>query len=69
LARIHELERQLAGRHRQRKVSQLLATVPGIGIMGASAIAATIADPALCRNDREFAAWLSTRQPDWSSHS
>ncbi len=57
-ARIHELERRLAKWHRQSKVSQLLATIPGVGIMGASAIAATVTDPALFRNGREFAAWL-----------
>jgi hypothetical protein len=28
----------------------MLATVPGVGIMGASAIAATIADPGLFRS-------------------
>jgi transposase len=36
----------------------LLATVPGVGIMGAGAIAATVADPSLFRSGREFAAWL-----------
>jgi transposase len=36
----------------------LLATVPGVGIMGANAIAATVADPSLFRSGREFAAWL-----------
>ena len=36
----------------------MLATIPGIGIMGASAIAATVTDPSLFRSGREFAAWL-----------
>ena len=44
--------------HRQSRVSRLLATVPGVGIMGASAIAATVTDPSLFRSGREFAAWL-----------
>jgi transposase len=57
-ARIHALERQLAKWHRESRVSQLLATIPGVGIMGASAIAATVTDPNLFRNGREFAAWL-----------
>jgi len=55
-ARIHALERQLAKWHRESRISQLLATIPGVGIMGASAIAATVTD--LFRNGREFAAWL-----------
>jgi transposase len=57
-ARIHALERQLAKWHRESRISQLLATIPGVGIMGASAIAATVTDPNLFRNGREFAAWL-----------
>ena len=58
MARIQEIGR-LAIWHRQSRVSRLLATVPGIGIMGASAIAATVADPSLFRSGREFAAWLA----------
>ncbi len=57
-ARIRQIEVCLTRWHRQSQVSQLLATVPGVGIMGASAIAATVADPTLFRSGREFAAWL-----------
>ena len=31
----------------QSEMSKLLATVPGVGVMGASAIAATVSDPSL----------------------
>jgi transposase len=58
MARIREIEARLAKWHRQSRVSRLPATVPGVGIMGASAIAATVADPTLFRSGREFAAWL-----------
>ena len=58
MARVREIETRLARWHRQCRTSQLLATVPGVGIMGASAIAATVADPSLFRSGREFAAWL-----------
>ena len=58
MARIREIEGRLARWHQQSRVSRLLATVPGVGIMGASAIAATVADPSLFRSGREFAAWL-----------
>src|ERR1700759_4557232 len=58
MARIREIEGRLTKWHRESRVSRLLATVPGVGIMGASAIAATVADPSLFRSGREFAAWL-----------
>jgi transposase len=58
VARVRQIELRLAKWHRQNRVSQLLATVPGVGIMGASAIAATVTDPTLFRSGREFAAWL-----------
>jgi len=58
MARIREIERRLTRWHRQSRVSRLLATVPGVGIMGASALAATVANSSLFRSGREFAAWL-----------
>src|SRR5689334_1011773 len=58
MRRIQEIEGRLVRSHRESRVSRLLATVPGVGIMGASAIAATVADPSLFRSGREFAAWL-----------
>lgn len=58
IARVREIELRLSKWHRQSRVSQLLATIPGVGIMGASAIAATVSDPSLFRSGREFAAWL-----------
>ncbi|HYZ40782.1 MAG TPA: IS110 family transposase [Stellaceae bacterium] len=58
MARVRQIELRLTQWHRQSQVSRLLATVPGVGIMGASAIAATVADPSLFRSGREFAAWL-----------
>jgi transposase len=56
--RAKDIEVQLAKWHKQSPVSQLLATVPGVGIMGASAVAATVIDPKLFHSGREFAAWL-----------
>jgi transposase len=58
MARVREIEVRLTKWHRQSTCSLLLATVPGVGIMGASAIAATVTDPSLFRSGREFAAWL-----------
>jgi transposase len=56
--RVSEIEARLAKWHKESKMSRLLATIPGIGIMGATAIAATVSDPSLFRSGREFAAWL-----------
>jgi transposase len=58
VARIREIEGRLVKWHRQSRVSSLLATVPGVGIMGASAVAATVTNPSLFRSGREFAVWL-----------
>ena len=58
MARVREIELRLTRWHRESQLSRLLATVPGVGIMGASAIAATVTDPSLFRSGREFAAWL-----------
>jgi transposase len=57
-AKVRQIEASLARWHRNSRLSKLLATVPGVGIMGASAIAATVSDPSLFRSGLEFAAWL-----------
>ena len=56
-ARIRVLEARLAKWHR-RSGQPPAATVPGVGIIGASAIAATVTDPSLFRSGQEFAALL-----------
>jgi transposase len=50
------LERQLAAWHRSNKDSQRLATIPGIGVVTASAILAAIGDGKHFQSGREFAA-------------
>ena len=57
-AKIQQVEAKLAQWHRNSRLSKLLATILGVGIMGASAITATVCDPNLFRSGREFAAWL-----------
>ena len=52
------LETQVLAWHKSNPVSQRLATIPGIGPIIATAIAATVADPSIFRSGREFAAWL-----------
>lgn len=57
-AEIHGLERRLLAWHRQDQASQRLATIPGVGIITATALAAAVTDPGLFRSGREFAAFL-----------
>ncbi len=57
-AQIRNIEARLTKWHRESPVSQLMATIQGVGIMGASAIVSTVADPSLFKSGREFAAWL-----------
>ena len=55
---IERLDRRLLDWHRSNAVSQRLATIPGIGPITATALAATIVDPSMFRSGREFAAFL-----------
>ena len=57
-AKVREIEGELSAGIAATASSRLLATVPGVGIVSASAIAATVTDPSLFRSGREFAAWL-----------
>jgi transposase len=56
--RIAEVEARIMAWHKANPVSQRLATIPGIGPLIATAIAATVPDPEAFRSGREFAAWL-----------
>jgi transposase len=56
--RVREFDAKLAKWHREDKTSKLLATIPGVGVMGASAIAATVTDPGMFSSGRDFSAWL-----------
>jgi transposase len=57
-AQIDELDQRLADWHRGNETSRRLAAIPGIGPMTATAIAASITDPAMFKSGREFAAFL-----------
>ncbi len=55
---IGRLDRRLMAWHRQDEVSRRLVTIPGVGVISATALSASVADPALFRSGREFAAFL-----------
>jgi transposase len=57
-SRIKDIDRDLQRWHRSNELSQRLATIPGVGPIGASALAASVTDPGQFRSGREFAAWL-----------
>jgi transposase len=52
------LEKRIHAWHRSSETSRRLETIPGIGPITASALAASISDPHLFRNGRELAAWI-----------
>jgi transposase len=56
--RIEAVEAVIVREHRTNPVSRRLASIPGIGPITASAIAATVADPSVFRSGRELAAWI-----------
>jgi transposase len=55
---IGSIDKRIIVQHRSNGASQRLKTIPGIGIVGATAIAATVADPTVFRSGRDFAAWI-----------
>ena len=52
------LERNIHAQHRASEPSRRLETIPGIGVIGATAIAATVSDPTAFKSGRELAAWI-----------
>ncbi len=52
------LEKELLAWHRDSDLSQRLATIPGVGIVSATALAASVSEPERFRSGRQFAASL-----------
>src|SRR4029078_11677212 len=61
---IGAIGKRIVNQHRASKESKRIQTVPGIGEIGASAIAATVTNRRIFRSGRDFAAWIGlvTRQ-------
>jgi len=55
---IGTLEKRIIVQHKSNDRSRRLETIPGIGVIGATAIDATVADPKAFRSGRDFAAWI-----------
>ena len=61
-AQLQEVERDLLAWQRASDVASRLMTIPGIGPIGATALAASVSDPHQFRSGRQFAAWLGSRR-------
>ena len=55
---IASIEKRIIAHHRLDEASKQLRSIPGIGLVGATAIAATITDPEAFRSGRDLAAWI-----------
>jgi len=56
--RLSDLERQIEGWHRASEASQRLASIPGVGVLTATAVVASVGDAGQFRNGRQMAAWM-----------
>jgi len=56
--RVDRIEKAIVAAVRMDPLARRLTTVPGVGPITASALAAMVGDPARFRNGRHFAAWL-----------
>lgn len=55
---IRRLDKEIAAWHRRSEAAQRLSAIPGVGILTATALAATVSDPGQFKSGRQFAAWL-----------
>jgi transposase len=55
---IAELDRCIRDQHRASDTSRRLKAIPSIGLLGATALTATITDPSAFKSGRDLAAWI-----------
>ena len=55
---LSSIEKRIIAQHRLDEASKRLRSIPGIGLVGATAIAATITDPKAFWSGRDMAAWI-----------
>jgi transposase len=66
-ARIRQIDRELAALAKRDDVAQRLLTIPGIGVLTATAMIASVPDIHAFRRARTFAAWLGLTPREYSS--
>ena len=64
---INQVEQQLDQWAKSQSAVQLLRTIPGIGLLTATAMVAAIGSPVQFRNGRHLAAWLGLTPREYSS--
>jgi transposase len=57
-SRVNEIEKKLAGISAQNEDCQRLLSIPGVGLLSATALVAGIGDISVFKNGRELASWL-----------
>ncbi len=57
-SKIKAIERTILARHRGNELSRRLATIPGVGIITATALVATVVNASAFKSGRHFAAWI-----------
>jgi len=57
-SQLREIDRSRAALRRSDDMARRLATIPGLGPVGAAALAASVIDPGQFQSGRQFAAWL-----------
>jgi len=57
-AEVRTIERQMMAWHRQSAASQRLQTIPGVGLITATALAVSVPDASVFKSGRQFAAYL-----------
>ena len=64
---ISELKGHIVEWHKSSDASQRLATIPGVGVLSASYLAAVLGDGSAYKNGRQFAASLGLVPKQWST--
>jgi transposase len=64
---IDELNRCIKQQHRTSEVAKRLEAIPGIGIITATAMAATVIDPGQFKSGRDLAAWIGLVPKQYST--
>lgn len=65
--KVEQFDKKLERLTKENPVCQRLLTIPGVGVMTASAIVATVSDASVFKNGREFAAWTGLTPREYST--
>lgn len=66
-ARLRAIEARLTAWHRANELSNRLAKIPTVGVIGASRLAIKVTNPKAFRSGRDFAAWIGLTPKDHST--